>query len=383
MQAKKKIILLGSTGSIGQQTLEVVRARSDHLEVVGLAAGSNFTLLLQQYRQFSPPLVALADIEAAQIAAGVLENQPVKVLSGPGGLLDLLELPQIDLVVNAMSGFAGLPPTLKALQRGIPVAMANKEPLVAAGPLIMAESRRHRAPVLPIDSEPSAIFQCMREEGRFLNKIIITASGGPFRGWTREQLATVNPELALRHPNWSMGPKITVDSATLMNKGLEVIEAHQLFGVDYAQIEVVIHPQSMVHSLVEFRDGSLLAHLGQPDMRIPIQYALSYPERWGGPWPHLNLAQVGELTFQEPDYSNFPCLELAYGAGQIGGSMPAVLSAADEEAVNLFLRKEIGFLDIPRLVEGALGQHQKIDHPDLDTLLAVDQWARCWVREHR
>ncbi|NLK50914.1 MAG: 1-deoxy-D-xylulose-5-phosphate reductoisomerase [Syntrophomonadaceae bacterium] len=383
MQAKKKIILLGSTGSIGQQTLEVVRAHSDHLEVVGLAAGSNFTLLLQQYRQFSPPLVALADIEAAQIAASVLENQPVKVLSGPGGLLDLLELPQIDLVVNAMSGFAGLPPTLKALQRGIPVAMANKEPLVAAGPLIMAESRRHRAPVLPIDSEPSAIFQCMREEGRFLNKIIITASGGPFRGWTREQLATVNPELALRHPNWSMGPKITVDSATLMNKGLEVIEAHQLFGVDYAQIEVVIHPQSMVHSLVEFRDGSLLAHLGQPDMRIPIQYALSYPERWGGPWPHLNLAQVGELTFQEPDYSNFPCLELAYGAGQIGGSMPAVLSAADEEAVNLFLRKEIGFLDIPRLVEGALGQHQKIDHPDLDTLLAVDQWARCWVREHR
>lgn len=383
MQAKKKIILLGSTGSIGQQTLEVVRAHSDHLEVVGLAAGSNFTLLLQQYRQFSPPLVALADIEAAQIAAGVLENQPVKVLSGPGGLLDLLELPQIDLVVNAMSGFAGLPPTLKALQRGIPVAMANKEPLVAAGPLIMAEARRHRAPVLPIDSEPSAIFQCLREEGRFLNKIIITASGGPFRGWTREQLATVNPELALRHPNWSMGPKITVDSATLMNKGLEVIEAHQLFGVDYAQIEVVIHPQSMVHSLVEFRDGSLLAHLGQPDMRIPIQYALSYPERWGGPWPHLNLAQVGELTFQEPDYSNFPCLELAYGAGQIGGSMPAVLSAADEEAVNLFLRKVIGFLDIPRLVEGALGQHQKIDHPDLDTLLAVDQWARCWVREHR
>ena len=382
MRNVKRIVILGSTGSIGRQTLEVVEAHSDTLKVIGLGAGSNYQLLEQQVRRFCPSFAALADVEAAQIAANHHQDETVQVLSGLQGITDLVELPNVDLVVNALSGFAGLEPTIKAIRRGIPVAIANKEPLVVAGHLIMEESRRWGSPILPIDSEPSAIFQCLRDEKRFLSKLIITASGGPFRGWTQDRLSSVTPELALRHPNWSMGQKITVDSANLMNKGLEVIEAHWLFNVDYSQIEVVVHPQSIVHSLIEFMDGSILAHLGQPDMRVPIQYALSYPERWGSPWPRLSLVEAGQLTFQAPDLINFPCLELALLAGKKGGSMPTVLSGADEEAVDLFLKEKIGFLDIPRLIEGALASHHRIDNPDLDTLQAVDHWARRWVREH-
>jgi 1-deoxy-D-xylulose-5-phosphate reductoisomerase len=382
IRAKKRIVILGSTGSIGRQALEVVKAQSDFLEVVGLAASTNHQLLVQQTVDFSPQMIVLDDNEAAKKAAFSLENYPVKVLSGCTGISDLIDLPKVDLVVNAMTGFAGLEPTLKALRQGIPVAMANKEPLVAAGELLMAQSRKWKTPILPIDSEPSAIFQCLREETRFLNKIIITASGGPFRGWSKQRLAEVTPKLALNHPNWSMGPKITVDSATLMNKGLEVIEAHWLFNVDYSNIEVVVHPQSLVHSLVEFNDGSILAHLGQPDMRVPIQYALSYPKRWASSWPRLNLAEIGSLTFESPDTENFPSLGLALAAGREGGTMPAVLSGADEEAVALFLKGRIGFLDIPNLVAGAMDSHCRINTPDLEIIREVDYWARCWVREN-
>ena len=382
IEGKKKIVILGSTGSIGRQALEVVKAQSDILKVVGLAAGTNHQLLVEQAIRFTPELVALDDGEAAKKAVHDLEEYPIRVLSGTDGILQLIDHQKVDLILNAMTGLAGLEPTLKALQQGIPIAIANKEPLVVAGSLLMAYSKRYQAPIIPIDSEPSAIFQCLRDEKRFLNKIIITASGGPFRGWDKSRLAEVTAELALHHPNWSMGKKITVDSATLMNKGLEVIEAHWLFNVDYACIEVVVHPQSMVHSLVEFKDGSLLAHLGQPDMRVPIQYALSYPDRWESPWPHLNLAEVGSLNFETPDARNFPCLELALAAGQEGGSMPAVLSGADEEAVALFLKSRIKFLDIPRLVEGALSRHNRIENPDLETIKEVDKWARSWVREH-
>lgn len=381
MQKKKRIVILGSTGSIGCQTLEVINKHSDMLEVVGLAAGTNSDLLVNQALKFSPEYIVLTDKEAAQKAVNILKDHPVNILNHTTGLMDLVELINVDIIVNALSGFTGLKPTLRALQRGIPVAMANKEPLVAAGHLIMSASEQYRTPVIPIDSEPSAIFQCLRDETRFLNKLIITASGGPFRGWSQEELAGVTPEMALRHPRWSMGKKITVDSATLMNKGLEVIEAHWLFNVDYSSIEVVVHPQSVVHSLVEFKDGSILAHLGQTDMRIPIQYALSYPERWNSPLPRLNLAEIGALNFEKPDLKNFPCLNLALAAGREGGTMPVVLSGADEEAVNLFLQGKVGFLDIYQLVESALNKHQRIDNPDLETIQEVDSWARRWVRK--
>ncbi len=378
----KRIVILGSTGSIGRQALEVVAAQPDQLQVVGLAAGNNQKLLMQQARGFTPAFVALANREAAQTAAHGLKDTPIQVLTGPEGLTQLIEQQPVDLVVNAMSGLAGLEPTLKALQQGIPVAIANKEPIVAAGHLLLGEAKENQVPLIPIDSEPSAIFQCIRDERQFLTKIIITASGGPFRGWPPAKLAEVTAELALRHPNWSMGKKITVDSATLMNKGLEVIEAHWLFNLDYSAIEVVVHPQSRVHSLVEFADGSILAHLGQADMRVPIQYALSYPERWASPWPRLNLAEVGSLTFENPDMQNFPCLGLALAAGQAGGTLPAVLSGADEAAVELFLNNRIKFLDIPRLVEGAMDRHERINNPDLETIQEADRWARSWVQEH-
>ncbi len=377
----KRIVILGSTGSIGRQALEVAAAQPDLLQVVGLAAGTNQELLMQQARKFTPSFVALANQEAAQAAADGLRDTPIKVFTGPAGLIQLFEEQSVDLVINAMSGLAGLEPTLKALQKDIPVAIANKEPIVAAGHLLLSEAKEHQVPLIPIDSEPSAIFQCLRDERRFLTKIIITASGGPFRGWPPAQLAEVTAELALRHPNWAMGKKITIDSATLMNKGLEVIEAHWLFDLDYSAIEVVVHPQSRVHSLVEFADGSMLAHLGQPDMRVPIQYALSYPERWASPWPRLNLAEVGSLTFETPDTQNFPCLGLALTAGQAGGTLPAVLSGADEEAVELFLQGRIKFWDIPRLVEGAMDRHERINNPDLEAIQEADRWARGWVKE--
>lgn len=379
---QKSLVLLGSTGSIGQQTLEVVKAHPGQLKVTALAAGRNRLLLEEQARFFKPQYVALYDKEAASQLRGRLEDLPIEVLSGLEGLNLLAELPEADLVVNALTGFAGLEPTLKALKQGRTVAMANKEPIVAAGDLLMGQAQRAGAVILPIDSEPSAIFQCLRGESRAVQRLLITASGGPFRGWSQKQMETITPQMALRHPNWNMGPKITVDSSTMMNKGLEVIEAHFLFDVGYEHIDVLVHPRSLVHSLVEFKDGSIIGHLGVPDMRIPIQYALSYPERWDNPFPRLDLAEAASLTFERPDRESFPCLDLAYQAGREGGTMTAVLNAADEAAVELFLSERIGFLDIPRLIEGALGRHRSTAGSDLETIIDADNWARQWVKEN-
>ncbi|NPV92013.1 MAG: 1-deoxy-D-xylulose-5-phosphate reductoisomerase [Firmicutes bacterium] len=378
---RKRIVLLGSTGSIGRQTLEVVEAHRDRLEVVALAAGSSLNLLEEQARFYRPRMIALYSEAAAELLRQRLAGLPIEVLCGEAGLNRLAEIPETDLIVNALSGFVGLSPTLTALRRGTTVAMANKEPIVAAGELLMDSARKSSAVIFPIDSEPSALFQCQRGDRDAVQRLLITASGGPFRGWTKERMRDITPEMALRHPNWNMGPKITVDSSSMMNKGLEVIEAHYLFGVDYDAIEVLVHPRSLVHSLVEFKDGSIIGHLGVPDMRVPIQYALSFPERWESRWPRLDLAEVGTLTFEKPDWEAFPCLEMAYAAGRAGGTMPAVLNAADEAAVELFLEERIGFLDIPRLIEDTLGRHQRVHAPDLETLVEVDSWARRWVRE--
>lgn len=382
MKPKKRLVILGSTGSIGRQTLEVVKAHPERLEVVGLAASGSLLLLEEQTRHYRPSAVAVYQEAAAKLLRSRLDDLPVRVLSGADGLIELAAMSEADIIVNALSGFVGLEPTLEALASGKVVAMANKEPIVAAGEMLMESVRSGSGAILPIDSEPSAILQCLCGERGAVARLLLTASGGPFRGWTREQLEQVTPAMALRHPNWNMGPKITVDSATLMNKGLEVIEAHHLFGVDYSAIEVLVHPRSLVHSLVEFTDGSIIAHLGVPDMRIPIQYALSYPERWESPWPRLDLAEVAALTFEKPDREQFPCLELAYAAGRAGGTLPTVLNAADEAAVELFLAGRIGFTDIPRLVEGAMSRHRPIFHYDLETLRQVDGWARCWVEEN-
>ena len=379
--AKKRVFLLGSTGSIGRQTLEVAAAHSDKVEIVALAAKSNMALLKEQIQLFKPEWAVLYDKKAAKTLRDSLQEPDTEIGGGEEALLELVEKLDYDVLVNAVTGFAGLGPTLKALRRGKAVAMANKEPLVAAGELLAKEAAAKGGKILPVDSEPSAIFQCVQGNRRFLKRILLTASGGPFREWTLEQLRTVTPQMALNHPRWKMGPKITVDSATLMNKGLEVIEAHYLFGVDFSCIEVLIHPQSLVHSLVEFQDGSILGQLALPDMRLPIQYALSFPERWDSPWPGLNLTEAGKLTFEVPKRDLFPCLDLAYAAGRKGGTMPAVLSAADEVAVELFLQEKIPFHYIPKAVEEVMENHDCIKQPTLEELLRADEWARRWVRE--
>ena len=281
----------------------------------------------------------------------------------------------VDTVVTALSGRIGLEPTLAALDAGKAIALANKETLVAGGELVMAKARRLNCPILPVDSEHSAIFQCLEENPETIESIILTASGGPFFGWSRQELAKVTPEKALCHPNWSMGAKITIDSATMMNKGLEVIEAHHLFSMDYDHIEVLIHPQSVVHSMVQYRDGSVLAQMGRPDMRLPIQYALSYPTRWKNPFERLDL-RGKTLTFHEPDFEGFPALALAYQVGRTGGSLPAVMNAANEVAVEAFLERKIGYLDLPRIVEAVCAEHHVLEHPDLGSILDADSWAR-------
>ena len=362
----KHLAVLGSTGSIGRQTLEVVRAFPERFQVVALAAGSNRELLAQQAREFHPRFVWAGDLEGWALTG-----------SEPLAPEAMAAHPEVDLVVVATSGKAGLAPTLEALRAGKRVALANKEVLVMAGELVTAEARQHRATILPIDSEHSAIWQCLEGEGRDAIRIILTASGGPFRDTPLEELARVTAADALRHPTWQMGKKVTIDSSTLMNKGMEAIEARWLFGVPLERISVVIHKESMVHSLVEFCDGSVKAQLSCPDMRLPIQYALSYPERWPNPaQPCLELSRVGSLTFHEVDWPRFPCLKLALEAGRRGGTYPAVLCAADEVAVGLFLSRGIGFLDIPRLVGEALEQHRSVSKPSLEEIMAADAWAR-------
>jgi len=373
---QKRIVVLGATGSIGRQTLELVRQHTPRLRVVGLAARSRVAELLAQAAEFGVGTICLLDGEAAAAAQTEWEGRG-KVLCGAEGLCELVVGTEADLVVGAMSGVAGLEPVLTALEAGIDVALANKEPLVAAGGLVREAQARGGAALLPVDSELSAIFQCLQGQAtKAVARIWLTASGGPLAGHTAEQLAAVTPEEALAHPTWRMGPKVTVDSATLMNKGFEVFETRWLFDVDFDRIEVVVHPQSIVHSLVEFVDGSLLAQLGLPDMRLPIQYALFYPERVPSDLPRLDLAAQQRLTFGPPDPGRFPCLRLAYEAGRQGLSYPVALNAADEVAVEAFLCGAIGFMDIPALIEATLERHMPSAPDSLDAVRAADEAAR-------
>lgn len=373
----KRIAILGSTGSIGRQTLEVAAEHRDKIEVVALAAGKNVALLAEQVHKFRPQLVAVAGKEERDRLTALVSGPQPEIVWGREGLVAAACHPQAEMVVTAVCGAVGIEPTLAAIAAGKDIALANKETLVAAGSIVMAAAARAGVKILPVDSEHSAIFQCLkgyrREE---VDKIILTASGGPFRTWSREEMGRVTPEMALRHPNWDMGAKITVDSATMMNKGLEVIEARWLYDLPLEKIEVTVHPESIVHSFVVFRDGSWLGQLALPDMRLPIQYALSYPERWENTFPRLNLWEQPALHFEPADEERFPCLRLAYAAGRRGGTMPAVLNAANEVAVARFLRREIGFLDIPRLVEEVMAAHVPGKGEELEEILAADRWAR-------
>lgn len=382
----KTLTLLGSTGSIGTQTLDIVAHHPDQFRVIGLAAGSNMTLLAQQVRQFRPEIVALRDahqLPDLQAAIADLDPQPI-ILGGEAGIVEVARYGDAESVVTGIVGCAGLLPTIAAIEAGKDIALANKETLIAGGPVVLPLVQQRGVKLLPADSEHSAIFQCLQGvPAQGLRRIWLTASGGAFRDLPVERLANVTVADALKHPNWSMGRKITIDSATLMNKGLEVIEAHFLFGLDYDHIEIVIHPQSIIHSLIELQDTSVLAQLGWPDMRLPLLYALSYPDRLATNWEPLNLVKAGDLTFREPDHDKYPCMQLAYAAGRAGGSMPAVLNAANEQAVALFLDEKIRFLDIPRLIEVTCDRHQadNCTNPSLDDILAADRWARQAVAE--
>ena len=368
----KKIAILGSTGSIGHQTLDVVRNFSHRFQIVGLAAGQNTDLLSKQINEFKPRFICHEDRKIQLPGTGY------EWLS----LEDMACHPQVDLVVMAISGKAGLNPTLAAIKAGKTVALANKESLVTAGEIITTEAKRNGAQIFPIDSEHSAIWQCLRGETQSPAQIILTASGGPFRRFSLAELERVTVAQALKHPSWQMGKKVTIDSATLMNKGLEVIEAHWLFDMPCDSMRVVIHPQSIIHSMVEFADGSIKAQLGHPDMRLPIQYALSFPERLPNPQlPKLDWDKIKELTFEAPNFANFPCLQLAMEAERQGGTYPAVLCAADEVAVEFFLSQRIKFSDIARLVEQSLSRHQVIAHPNIEEIIAADDWARKTTKE--
>ncbi|MBL1178862.1 1-deoxy-D-xylulose-5-phosphate reductoisomerase [Pantanalinema sp. GBBB05] len=377
----KAISLLGSTGSIGTQTLDIVTHHPDEFRIVGLASGRNVELLAQQIRQFQPQIVAICDadkLSELKDAIADVEPQPI-VLAGEEGVIEVARYADADVVVTGIVGCAGLLPTIAAIEAGKDIALANKETLIAGGPVVLPLIQKHGIKLLPADSEHSAIFQCLQGvPAKGLRRVLLTASGGAFRDLPVEQLSQVTVADALKHPNWSMGRKITIDSATLMNKGLEVIEAHFLFGVDYDQIAIVIHPQSIIHSMIELQDTSVLAQLGWADMRLPLLYALSYPERIYTDWEPLDLVKVGSLTFREPDHQKYPCMQLAYAAGRAGGCMPAVLNAANEQAVALFLDEKIQFLDIPRLIEQTCDRYhsQNRSTPTLDDILEADRWAR-------
>ena len=372
----KKIAILGSTGSIGTQTLDVIRAHSDELEVVALAAGSNKERLKEQIREFHPELVSLSDEKKAQELKEELAGEAVEVVCGMDGLIEVAGIDSADVVVTAVVGMMGILPTMEAIRKGKDIALANKETLVTAGHLIIPMAREYGVSILPVDSEHSAIFQCLQgEPKKALDKILLTASGGPFRGKNAEFLETVTLEDALNHPNWSMGPKITIDSSTMVNKGLEVMEAKWLFGVDYSQIEVVIQPQSIIYSMVQYIDGAVIAQLGTPDMRVPIEYALFYPERRSLPGNRLDFSKLSQITFEKPDYKVFRGLSLAIEAGKTGGTMPTVFNAANERAVAKFLKGEIKYTDIVRSIEKCMDAHKVSAHPDLEEILATEQWV--------
>ncbi|MGZ4162404.1 MAG: 1-deoxy-D-xylulose-5-phosphate reductoisomerase [Tumebacillaceae bacterium] len=372
----RRIALLGSTGSIGTMTLEVVAAHPEEFQIVALAAGRNVELLMEQIAAFHPQLVSV-ETEAGAAQVRDRFGSQVEVLVGMEGLVACATHPDADLVGAAVVGAAGLLPTLEALKAGKDIALANKEALITAGHLVTALAKEKGCQILPVDSEHSAIFQCLhRERAVDVERIIVTASGGSFRDKTREEMAVATVEGALKHPNWAMGAKITIDSATLMNKGLEVMEAHWLFDMPYDRIDVVVHPESIVHSLVEFVDGSVLAQLGASDMRVPIQYALGYPNRLPGAYKRLNLVEVASLHFSAPDLQRFPCLQLCYEAGRAGGSLPTVLNAANEMANGLFRQEKIGFLDIERINATVMDRHVVVGHPSLEQVLHADAWAR-------
>ncbi len=366
-----RIAVLGSTGSVGRQTLQVAESLPERVKVVALGAGRNTALLNEQIRRFRPALVSVGH------GAHRAEIAHTDVLTGEQGLVALATHPDVDVVVVATSGKAGLAPTLAALRAGKEVALANKEVLVMAGEIVMAEARARGKVIRPVDSEHSALWQCLQGESpASIANLILTASGGPFREWDWRRLAEATIDNALHHPNWSMGKKITIDSATLMNKGFEVIEAHWLFDMPYDRIQVAVHPQSIIHSMVEFRDGSLKAQLGSPDMRLPIQYAILYPDRLTGHVTRLNWRQMKNLTFEEPDPHRFPCLLLAEQAGRHGATYPAVLSAADEVAVDAFLDGKIAFVGIAEIIDEVLTTHRPVMHPTLEDIVAADEWAR-------
>ena len=376
--ALRGVSIIGATGSIGRQTLEIIAHHPDKLRVVALAAGRDVDALSELAARWQPRLVALAEQDAAKACSGKF-NCPV--LTGIEGFTEIATHPEADIVVIAVPTAKALLPTLSALKAGKRVALATKEVLVSGGHLV-TQQLRQSGELLPIDSEHSALFQCLQgEDVSKVDKLLLTASGGPFRTKPMDELKRVTVEEALAHPTWRMGAKVTVDSATLMNKGLEIIEARWLFGVPAERIEVVVHPQSIIHSLVEFVDGSVKAQLSLPDMRLPIQYALLYPERHPCPIQRLDLTKIGSLTFEPPDEVRFPCLRLAKLAVQVGGTMPTVLNAADEIAVNAFLQRKIGFMDIPAIIEAVMERHRPIAEPDLNTVWEVDEWARAMARE--
>ena len=374
---KRQIALLGSTGSIGTQALDVVRDNTDRFEIYAFVARQNVDLLTQQAREFRPEVVVIADEQYYAPLKEALADLPMKVWAGSDAIADVVQMAPVDVVLTAMVGYAGLRPTLAALEAGKAVALANKETLVVAGELVTATARRTGAPILPVDSEHSAIFQCLvGQDASAVEKVILTASGGPFRTTTREALADVTPAEALRHPNWSMGAKVTIDSASMMNKGFEMIEARWLFGLPPERIEVVVHPQSIVHSMVQFADGAVMAQLGTPDMHLPIAYALAYPHRLRSAAPRLDFAQLSTLTFEAPDRERFRNLDYAYEAARRGGNMPCILNAADEVAVEAFLSGKIGFLAMSDLIAETMARTTFIATPTYDDYVQTDAEAR-------
>ncbi|MFP4660972.1 MAG: 1-deoxy-D-xylulose-5-phosphate reductoisomerase [Halanaerobiales bacterium] len=376
----KKIVILGSTGSIGTQTLEVIDHLKGQWKVLGLTANNNINLLEKQALKYRPEFLVIGNEELKSELEYRVRDMDIKVLTGDKGLEYLSGGLQLDLVINALVGAVGLKPTMAALKSGNVLGLANKESLVVGGEII--EEYREGSKILPVDSEHNAIFQLLEgHSSEEVERIILTASGGPFRNYSYEELKNVTVQQALDHPNWDMGGKITIDSATMMNKGLEVIEAHWLFKQPYDKISVVVHPESIIHSMVEFKDQSITAELGVADMRIPIQYVLTYPDRKNGQSKRLDLLEVSQLNFQEPDFDKFPALKLAFQVGRQGGTMPAVMNAANEIAVSHFLNRDLSFLAIPRIIEQVMEKHNNINKPSLDDIYQVDKWARCYTEE--
>ena len=373
---KRHIAILGSTGSIGTQALDVIGQHEDRFQVELLTANNNSRLLIEQARRFNPASVVICNPALYDEVAAALDPLYIKVFTGIDSICELLKDPQIDIVLTAMVGFSGLKPTIAAIEAGKAIALANKETLVAAGSLVMPLARKHGAPILPVDSEHSAIFQCLQGERARLEKILLTGSGGPFLHSTREELAAATREQALNHPRWKMGAKVTIDSASLMNKGLELIEARWLFNVDPQDIEVVIHPQSIIHSMVQFSDGCVMAQLSQPDMRLPIQFALSYPERIDLNTQRIDFARLAQLTFEKPDLERFPCLGLAYGALEKGGNATCIMNGANEVAVAAFLEGKLRFLQIPEIIATTLARCSFVAQPDLDAIYSTDFEAK-------